>query len=279
MKNLEATLKKHKFACDERTMLFRIKQKNGGYERNIENLSKGRTDFWQISEKDLHPGQGQTIVLMVDHPDDATTVDVFAGVLEKHHGNGKGRKILWAKNCFEKIAQTPAIGINNFVGKAANAGVVYPFRRTTAVERDLTKKDGSDLEFLKAAQTVTMRRKHNEMTESLRMLLPDVKQGMGKESMYDALIKNYDGAHRDLLVEVKSSTELAHVRMAVGQLFSYWHAKCPSKEQDLAVLLPAKPKPNIIGFLQWMNIGLLWLSDGKLYTMDAWLEPIAKRVA
>jgi len=39
--------------------------------------------------------------------------------------------------------------------------------------------------------------------------------------VFDVLVNDFDPKGADLLVEVKSSVEMAHVRMAVGQLFDY----------------------------------------------------------
>lgn len=78
-----------------------------------------------------------------------------------------------------------------------------------------------------------------------------------------------------MLIEVKSSSELPHVRMAIGQLFSYRYSLRSPHTVDLAIVLPARPAPEIIGLLDSLNIGLLWLVEDRLETLTLWLIGLA----
>lgn len=95
--------------------------------------------------------------------------------------------------------------------------------------------------------------------------------------MFDVLVTSYDKAKNDLLVEVKSSIESAHVRMAVGQIFHYSFVLKDNKDPHLAILLPHQPSAEIVSFLQSRRIGLLWFENHKLCTEDSWLACIAPK--
>jgi len=98
--------------------------------------------------------------------------------------------------------------------------------------------------------------------------------------MFDVLVKSYDKkSGKDLIVEVKSSTDIGDIRMAVGQLYSYSYFLKSKMEPDLSVLLPEKPTADIVAWLGSRNIGLLWLDQENLYTSSKWLEEIATYAA
>ncbi len=86
------------------------------------------------------------------------------------------------------------------------------------------------------------------------------------EGVYDLLLSDYKKGRR-LLIEVKtaSSDEAGRnqVRQAVGQLFDYrrTHFLGEIDKIDLALLLPDKPKQDIIDLLQSLDIHVLWF-DG-----------------
>ena len=93
--------------------------------------------------------------------------------------------------------------------------------------------------------------------------------------MFDVLVKRYTRKGDDLLIEVKSSIEPPHVRMAVGQLFDYWYELKGDGEPHLAVLLPEHPTEKVVDFLQWMDVGLMWFEGQRLCVGDKWLDHIA----
>ena len=151
--------------------------------------------------------------------------------------------------------------------------------KDTAEGTDLSLKDEGDIESLQVARTNRSKRLHNQMTNQLREVLSDytLLEGCGNEgndAMFDVLVKNYDSGGNDLMIEVKSSSEPAHVRMAVGQLYDYWFNVKGDVEEHLAVLLPEKPATGLLGLLAWLNIGTMWLKDGCVDTEDEWLKQL-----
>jgi len=103
-----------------------------------------------------------------------------------------------------------------------------------------------------------------------------LSEGTSVEARYDVMVKNYDGQSKDLLIEVKSSAGPANIRMAVGQLYSYWFGVGTGTEIDVAILLPKKPSAAILEFLEWMGIGALWFSRDSLKTNTKWLVSLTE---
>lgn len=143
---------------------------------------------------------------------------------------------------------------------------------------DLPLKDERDVESVQSAKTISNRRLHNSLTNKLRAALSSfvLYEGRNKEIMFDAMVKNYNFERDDLLIEVKSSTEIAQVRMAVGQLYSYSYRLNPKREAHLAILLPEKPAEDVSAWLEWLDIGILWFSGNALCSSNDWLRSIAK---
>lgn len=142
---------------------------------------------------------------------------------------------------------------------------------------ELPLKDESDLESLQKARTVTSKRLHNRLTNKLKSYLTNytLLEGRDDRAMFDVLVKNYD--ENDLLIEVKSSSEAAHIRMAIGQLYDYWFTiKGDDKPLHLAILIPSKPDEDIIKLLEWLNIGILWFSEKTFETCCDWLDTLIK---
>lgn len=293
MKNLRAALEASGFSCDERTLLFRLKKGIGKtFERNKENLQKARTSFWKIDDSKLHTGKNQTVVLVLDSDDDTSQVQVYAGVYKAKRQGVEG-KTLFTEQPFKWIVDAPSAGITAYVGKSPNSGVIYPFTATSKAKqsssfqkikqivkptRELTVKDDSDIQSLQLAQTRTMRQRHNDMTNRLIALWPKIEVGVNKNALYDALIKDFNGKGDDLMVEVKSESEIAHIRMAIGQLYSYWNAAFDELNPNLAILLPSRPDMGTLKLLKWLKIGILWFADDQLQTLDSRLKRVANLV-
>lgn len=136
----------------------------------------------------------------------------------------------------------------------------------------LPLKDEADIESIRKAGTIAQRRIHNQLTNLVRSQLAayTLLEGRDPACMFDVLVKKYD-AEVDLLIEVKSSVEVAQVRMAIGQLFDYCMRLKATPEPHLAVLLPARPEEEVIGLLLWLEIGLMWFEGDVLCTEDEWL--------
>jgi hypothetical protein len=144
-------------------------------------------------------------------------------------------------------------------------------------DAELTLKDEADIESLQKARTVTFKRIHNKLTNQLKSCLADYTlfEGCDKSAMFDVLVKNYDGDKSDLLIEVKSSNEVPHIRMAVGQLFDYWFGMRGDSKHHMAILLPESPTEEVKKLLAWLDIGVLWFSGESLKTCCDWLTPLA----
>lgn len=142
---------------------------------------------------------------------------------------------------------------------------------------ELPLKDEADIESIRKSGTVVHRQVHNRLTNQLRDLLKKftLLEGRVDACMFDVLVKRYDSGGNDLLIEVKSSIERPHVRMAVGQLFDYQFKLKKDKKPHLAVLLPKRPNEEVVSFLKWMCVGLMWFEDGQLCTVDDRLGHIA----
>lgn len=147
----------------------------------------------------------------------------------------------------------------------------------TESEDELPLKDEADVEAIKKAGTITQRRIHNQLTNKIRVSLTKftLLEGRSESCMFDVLVKNYDGDNNDLLIEVKSSVDSPHIRMAIGQLFDYWYKLKGDEEPCLAVLLPERPTKEMSIFLEWLGVGLMWFQNDRLCTTSKWLKPIA----
>jgi hypothetical protein len=152
-----------------------------------------------------------------------------------------------------------------------------PLQTKPEAGRELSLKDESDIEVLAHALKRKNKRLHNHLTNEIKRLLQDrnLTEGINKETLFDIMIKNYDDNKHDLIIEVKSSTNVADVRMAIGQLYDYWYRQFGSSEMHAAVLLPEKPQAEISNLLKWLEIGLLWIADGHIHTDTSWLRRLA----
>lgn len=141
----------------------------------------------------------------------------------------------------------------------------------------LPLKDEDDIVSLQGARELVQRRLHNTMTNTLCALLSGhtLLEGGNKSAMFDAMVKDYNGDGDDLLIEVKSSTEDAHIRMAIGQLYAYSHQLKPTNDLRLAVLLPHEPAQHLKELLDWLDIGAMWLTPEALATSTTWLKGLA----
>lgn len=75
--------------------------------------------------------------------------------------------------------------------------------------------------------------------------------------MFDVLVKSFN--NKDLLIEVKSTSDMPNVRMAVGQLMDYSRQLKNYENTIKAVLLPEKPNSNIVEYLEFCKVKILWL--------------------
>lgn len=139
--------------------------------------------------------------------------------------------------------------------------------------RDLEVKDHRDVQVIARANQVVRKRLHNRMTNWFRELYRGayrLTEGKNGAAMFDIEVQAFDGQNR-LLIEAKSSADEADVRMAIGQLFAYSYHLRRSESDCQAVLLPSRPDDAIVGLLDHLDLGLLWIEDGVLATQTEWL--------
>lgn len=135
-----------------------------------------------------------------------------------------------------------------------------PISAKPVEEKDLQQRDIGDIIAIVQGGRRRVRRLHNEMTNALleaRVGASPPREGASSDCLYDALIEKYDGK-RDLLIEVKSTTERGVLRLAVGQLLDYRRGVPRPAETDLAVLLPERPDVECEEFLKVVEVKLLW---------------------
>ena len=124
-----------------------------------------------------------------------------------------------------------------------------------------------DLEYLRSVDPITMKHRHNSMTNALlaacQAAAVVVEEGSEQTCMFDALVRAYDGGERHLLIEVKTEDSPPMCRMAVGQLLDYRRQLGDRAAIDLAVLLPGTPSQEAMDFLGYVGVKVMWL-DGAL---------------
>lgn len=138
----------------------------------------------------------------------------------------------------------------------------------------LRVKDDRDVEVIAKARTIERKRLHNRMTNSFRELYGKtytLTEGRKGAAMYDIEVQAFNTKHR-LLIEAKSSTYEADVRMAIGQLFAYSYHLNRSDDDCQAVLLPKRPNDSIIGLIDSLDMGLMWFEDDAVVTETEWLK-------
>lgn len=167
--------------------------------------------------------------------------------------------------------------LHDFIDTPESTATKQFFQKKPTEGNELLLKDESDIESLQEARKVVYKRLHNKLTNDLTNSLSEytLLEGSNKLALFDVLVKKYDGEN-DLLIEVKSATEPAHIRMAIGQLYAYWHQVMGEKEPHLAILLPSMPDTDIINLLEWREIGILWYAGEKLATCSEWLEDLVE---
>ena len=153
-------------------------------------------------------------------------------------------------------------------------------KKPVAGNVELPLKDENDIESLQDARTIKSKRIHNTLTNKLKTRLVNytLLEGCDRRAMYDVLVKNYDEAQNDLLIEVKSSVEIAHIRMAIGQVFDYWFRTKGETDRHVAILLPASPDDETKHFLELLHVGVLWFTGEKLETCSDWLDRLVAGV-
>ena len=77
----------------------------------------------------------------------------------------------------------------------------------------------------------------------------------------DAILKNYDGTSRDLLIEAKPDPDKGSIRIAIGQLFDYSRYRARQAATDLAVVTITRPAQDYVDLLIELGITALWFGN------------------
>lgn len=144
--------------------------------------------------------------------------------------------------------------------------------------KKLPLKDEADILALQAAGKRAQKRLHNQLTNRLKRCLGayTLLEGRSQDCRFDVLVKNYNRKKADLLIEVKSADDMAQIRMAVGQLFSYWLNLKGDSDHHMALLLPTAPSLPTRRLLEWLGIGMLWFEGENLETCTQSLRSVAR---
>jgi hypothetical protein len=127
----------------------------------------------------------------------------------------------------------------------------------------LREYDESERLAVKQSGLLTYRHRHNKMTKAFGRMFAALNPEQGQVSnMYDVLLRGYDGARKDLLVEAKPDPDKGSLRIAIGQLYDYRRFLRNRAATDLAVLTIGKPDKSYIDLLvSDRGITALWFED------------------
>ncbi len=140
-------------------------------------------------------------------------------------------------------------------------------RLTKKNDKDLSLKDENDVLIINKSLTINAKRLHNKLTNLIldKLSIYELHEGNSDENKFDVLVKNINSDLEDILIEVKSSSDIANVRMAVGQLLDYYRQLYNNKKTHIAVFLPEKPDKNVIDFLDFCKISIIWIEENEIY--------------
>jgi hypothetical protein len=148
----------------------------------------------------------------------------------------------------------------------------------------LREYDESERLAVQRSGTLTYRHLHNKMTNAFGQILGALKpeQGRMSNNRYDILIRGYDGAGRDLLVEAKPDPNKGSLRIAIGQLYDYRRLLRNRAATDLAVLTIGKPDESYIDLLvSDRDITAIWFEDETCQSLNgegsAWRGALCAR--
>lgn len=135
--------------------------------------------------------------------------------------------------------------------------------KRTETSTPLRYYDDAEREATRKATNIIFRHLHNTMTKALGVKfagLP-ISQGTAPNCRFDALVHDYDGQGRDLLIEAKPDTDRGSIRIAIGQLLDYRRFLPNPDSSDLAILTIGPPADEYLDLLKSLNISALWFTD------------------
>ncbi len=130
-------------------------------------------------------------------------------------------------------------------------------------ESPLRNYDEEERKAALASRTQTYRNRHNKMTAALNRIFRrfNPTTETSPAGRCDAILKNYDGTSRDLLIEAKPDPDKGSLRIAIGQLFDYNRYRTRQAATDLAVLTITRPAPDYLELLKDLGITALWFAN------------------
>ena len=138
-------------------------------------------------------------------------------------------------------------------------------------------KDITDIKYFREQKIVFITRVHNQIVDRLIAICEEYDLQQTSEMNYDFLITNYDNTGRDLLIEVKSSSDRPDLRLAVGQLFDYRRQLPRRAVTDLAILVPDEPNKDSIDYIRDVGIEIMWFTNKTLNTIDGTMKLVTKK--
>jgi EVE domain len=143
--------------------------------------------------------------------------------------------------------------------KRVNAKV----RQRELHESPLRNYDEDERRAVLESKDVIYRRLHNRMTRALdrifRRLRPTTETSPAGRC--DAIVRDYDGMSRDLLIEAKPYSDKGSIRIAIGQLFDYGRYRTRQAATDPVVLTITRPPTNYIDLLIEHGITAVWFGN------------------
>lgn len=140
-----------------------------------------------------------------------------------------------------------------------------PAKSSIGLSAPLHELDEDERKATQNAGEITYRNRHNKMTTRLMRLFPhlELRAGNSPDCRYDALVINYDGKGRDLLIEAKPDPDRGSIRVAMGQLLDYCRFVPHPAATDLAILTITAPTASYIDLMHDHQITTLWFNDEK----------------
>jgi hypothetical protein len=123
----------------------------------------------------------------------------------------------------------------------------------------LREYDESERVAVQESRTVLYRNRDRKITNALCAQFISLRPIQGqRKNEYDVLLRNYDQAGRDLLIEVKPDPDRGSLRIAIGQLYDYRRFLRNAAATDLAVLTIGKPNRSYLDLLLALGITSVW---------------------
>jgi hypothetical protein len=134
-----------------------------------------------------------------------------------------------------------------------------------SVTKIVSSPQNHQLDYRIQTRTQVIRAKKNEA-----VLLAGYREWLARQGYklkaiaYRAIQCDAYEKKRNNLIEAKSSIHREHIRMAVGQLLDYaYQGRETFSNPHKAILLPAKPQPEIVAWLDSLDIKIIWRERGS----------------